>query len=153
MALKKVFEAMCSALTARTGLMVLMDPQPVHSGQPHLRLTYQGSEGIGKDVSGLKWQLSLTGAGDGPEVYLVAVVRASLALEAMYDPCKGRQYIDLDVDGESVRMSMVTGLQATGGFAQNEMKIVETGQWSYLWTEPKWLAVSIPDRLWEEEDT
>lgn len=133
--------------------MVLMDPQPVHSGQPHLRLTYQGSEGIGKDVSVLKWQLSLTGAGDGPEVYLAAVVRASLALEAMYDPCKGRQYIDLDVGGESVRMSMVTGLQATGGFAQNELKIVETGQWSYLWTEPKWLAVSIPDRLWEEEDT
>ena len=148
--LKKVFDAASAALEDLTGLPVLFDPQPVRTARPSLRLTYQGSDSGGVGAMVLKWQLSIVGAGDGPEVYLTSVVRASLALQSMYDKCRSKGWTDLDVAGVGigVRMSFVTGLEVTGSFSQNEMKVVETGQWSYLWTEPKYLTICIPDSVW-----
>lgn len=148
--MKKVFDAIAQELGQRSGLEVIFDPQPVRLGQPGLRLTYMGSEDGGHGRMVLKWQLSLTGAGDGPDVYLSKVVAASLRLEALYDKCRSKGYADLMVDGVAVRMSYVAGLEATGSFSVNEMKVVETGQWSYLWTEPRYIAVSIPDSIWED---
>lgn len=145
--LKKILDQMSSLLEAETGLSVLFDPQPVKVAAPSLRLVFLGSEGFGVKATMLKWQIALIGAGDGPDVYLPAVMAASLRLERLYDKCKGPQFIDFNVDGVSLRMCFVAALEATGSFSVNENKIVETGQWSYLWTEPKYLSVTVPDEL------
>lgn len=150
--LKRILDEAAAALSQRVGLSVLYDPQPVRTGEPSLRLTYMGSEDGGRGHMVLKWLVSLTGAGDGPDVYLPRVIGASLRLESLYDRCRSLGFIDLDVDGTKARMSFVAGLVATGSFSQNEMKVVETGQWSYLWTEPKYISISIPDSVWEKED-
>lgn len=147
--MKKLLEEIASVLKEETGIPVLFDPQPIKTGEPHLRLTYIGSENAGRGFSNLNWQLSLVGAGDGPDVYLPKVLKSSLKLEALYDKCKGPAFRDLHVGSFCCRMSFVAGLVATGSFSQNEMKIIETGQWSYLWTEPKYISVSIPEELWK----
>lgn len=150
--LRSLLDAASSRIENLTGLKVLYDPQPVRMGGPHLRLTYMGSEECGHGAMRLKWQVSLIGAGDGPDVYLPAVIRASIAVEELYDRCRRPGFEDLVVDGVTVRMCFDAALTASGGFSQNEQKVVETGQWSYLWTEPRYVSMTVPDTFWKTGD-
>ena len=143
--MKRVLEAVAKQLTQETKLKVLFDPQPVKSAEPHLRLTYIGSQSYGPDSEGFDFQLSLVGSGDGPDVFLPALLTASAKLDSLYDKCEGPLFRDLKIDSTTyVRMTFVTGLIATGSFTQNEMKIVETNQWSYLWQEPRQMTLVVP---------
>lgn len=150
MLLKEVLDQIKTILKDKSSLDVLFDPQSVRTAAPALRLTYLGSEHYGIGASILKWQLSLVGAGDGPDVYLSSVISASLHLEALYDKCKGKQYVDFPVGKYTARLCFESSVTPTGSFSQNEQKIVETGQWNYLWTEPRYITVNIPDEIWEK---
>lgn len=153
--MKRVLEAIEIELKQVSGLPILFDPQPVKNSEPHLRLTYMGAEPWGKGYMMMKWQLSVTGAGDGPDVYLPEVLAASLRLEALYDKCRHQAlHRDISIGKHIARMSFVAeGLAPSGSFSQNEMKVVETGQWSYLFTESRYITVTIPDEFWEKETT
>lgn len=150
MSLKEMMDQVKQILKDKSGLDVVFDPQPVRTAAPSLRLTYLGSEHYGIGHSLLKWQLSLIGAGDGPDVYLSSVIAASLRLEALYDRCKGAQHIDFPVGKYTARLCFEETVTPTGSFSQNGEKIVETGQWTYLWTEPRYITVNIPDEVWEK---
>ena len=126
-----------------TGLKVLWDPQPVRTAEPMLRLTFMGTEEKGAGCTRVKFQLSLLGAGDGPDVYLPALIEASIRLDRIYNPCIHKmQYIDIDT---GTRLVFETYLTTSGTFSQNEQKVIETNQWSYLWTEPRYVAIDIRD--------
>lgn len=144
---KPVMRAVEAELEALTGIRVLWDPQPVRSAEPSLRLTFIGSEEKGMGCTRLSFQLSLIGAGDGPDVFLPSLISASVNLDRIYNSCiNGRQYLDIEAEGIRTRMCFETGLTASGTFSQNENKVVETNQWSYLWTEPRYIALEIREQ-------
>lgn len=141
---KSVMTAVEKELKGITGLRALWDPQPVRTAEPQLRLTYIGSEEKGKGCTRVMFHLSLIGAGDGPDVFLPSLIEASVNLDRIYNSCiNSRRFIDMDVDGRAVRMVFENSLTATGTFSQNEQKVVETNQWSYLWTEPRYVAIDM----------
>lgn len=141
--LKAVFKMAEKVLEGRTGLKTLWDPQPVRVSEPMLRLTFMGTEDKGRNTTRIKFQLSLLGAGDGPDVFLTKLIAASISLDRIYNSCTCKtQYVDI---APKVRMVFETGLVATGTFSQNEQKVGETNQWSYLWTEPRYLAIDITE--------
>ena len=76
----------------------------------------------------------------------------AIAVEELYDRCRRPGFEDLVVDGVTVRMCFDAALTASGGFSQNEQKVVETGQWSYLWTEPRYVSMTVPDTFWKTGD-
>lgn len=144
---KPLMKAVESKLEALTGLKILWDPQPVRSAEPSLRLTFIGSEEKGVDCTRISFQLSLIGAGDGPDVFLPSLVAASVNLDRLYNGCiNGKQFIDIEAEGVRSRMCFETGLTASGTFSQNDAKVIETNQWSYLWTEPRYIALEIREQ-------
>ena len=64
--MNKILSTTASWLQKKTGLPVLYDPQPLRSAEPHLRLTFMGTEYWGKKTFAAKFQISILGAGDGP---------------------------------------------------------------------------------------
>lgn len=149
--MKRVLDRVSSILSRETGLKVLYDPQPVRDAEPHLRLTFMGTEPMGIDADRIMFQLSLIGAGDGPAVFLPALIKGSLLIERLYDNCEGPRYRDFSIDGLGFRISFVEGLTPQGSFSQNEMAIVETNQWTYLWNEPRYMTISVPSEFWGKE--
>ena len=144
---KPIMKAVEAELEAITGLKVLWDPQPVRSAEPALRLTFIGTEEKGVGCTRVSFQLSLIGAGDGPDVFLPSLISASVNLDRAYNSCiNRRQYVDIEAEGVRSRMCFEAGLTASGTFSQNENKVVETNQWSYLWTEPRYVALEIREQ-------
>lgn len=145
---KPIMTAVEKELKTITGIKVLWDPQPVRAAEPQLRLTYIGSEEKGKGCTRIMFQLSLIGAGDGPDVFLPSLVEASVNLDRVYNRCTNNsKFIDMDINGKTVRLVFEDSLTASGTFSQNEQKVVETNQWSYLWTEPRYIAIDIKETL------
>lgn len=151
--MKRILEAVEAWFREETGLLTLWDPQPVRIAEPQIRLTFMGSEEFGGGAELLKFQLSLTGAGDGPSVFLPEVIKASVRISRLYNQCERKPYTDLDIDGKRIRMSFVNeGLTPSGTFTENEYAAAETNQWSYLWTEPRYMTITLPESFWEEGD-
>ena len=85
--MKAILDSAARWLTEKTGLPVLYDPQPLRSAEPHLRLTFMGSENFGKGAFAVKFQISILGAGDGPGAYLDSIIKASVRLSRLYEGC------------------------------------------------------------------
>ena len=149
--MKRILDRVSSILSKETGLKVIYDPQPVRNAEPHIRLTFMGTEPMGIDTDRIIFQLSLIGAGDGPDVFLPSLIKGSLRIERLYDNCEGPRYRDFDISGFGFRISFVEGVSPQGSFSQNEMAIVETNQWTYLWNEPRFMTISVPSAFWEKE--
>lgn len=134
-------------LTQETGLPTLYDPQPVKTAQPHVRLTLTGTEDRGDGPVDVRFQLNVIGAGDGPDVYLPAVIMASCRVNDLYNPHlrDGRRYADLtSPGGTEIRILFPPVGDTTGQFVQNDMDDGETRQWRYVYTEPHYINLTIP---------
>ena len=75
--MKEIIDMLKDHLGKETKLKVIMDPQPVKSAEPHLRLTFVGSGNQGATHCVVSFQLTIVGAGDGPEVFLDRIIEAS----------------------------------------------------------------------------
>lgn len=142
--MKAILDAVAHWLQKNTGLPVLYDPQPLKSAEPHLRLTFIGTEGWGKNTFSANFQLTIIGAGDGPGAYLDSIIKASVKLSRLYDGCAYERNSELLCAGHTVRMTLCSGLAATGSFQANAEKEVETQQWSYVFSEARQLKLQIP---------
>lgn len=142
--MNKILSTTALWLQMKTGLPVLYDPQPLRSAEPHLRLTFMGTESWGKKTFAAKFQISILGAGDGPGTYLDAIIKASARLSALYEGCADDRNAELDCGGRKIMVTLCSGLAATGTFTANAEKEVETNQWSYAFTETRQLQIAIP---------
>ena len=140
-----VLEAARKYLEEKTGLNVLWDPQPVKSAKPHLRLTYTGCEDQGEGHDRLTFQASILGAGSGPGKFLESVIEASLAVNDLYKD--GGNRVDLNVNGNTVRLSFPSLTASTGQFVQNDPTEAETSTWAYIWQEPRVFTVDFDSNL------
>lgn len=142
--MKAILDSAARWLTEKTGLPVLYDPQPLRSAEPHLRLTFMGSEKFGENTFAAKFQISILGAGDGPGTYLSSMIKASAKLSRLYDGCADDRNTEFVCNGQKIRMTLCSGLVATGSFTANAEKEVETNQWSYVFSEPRQMELYIP---------
>ena len=142
--MKAILDSAARWLTEKTGLPVLYDPQPLRSAEPHLRLTFMGSENFGKGAFAVKFQISILGAGDGPWAYLDSIIKASVRLSRLYEGCADDRNTELVCNGRKIRMTLCSGLVATGSFTANAEKEVETNQWSYVFSEVRQMQLQIP---------
>lgn len=142
--MKAILDSAARWLTEKTGLPVLYDPQPLRSAEPHLRLTFMGSENFGKGAFAVKFQISILGAGDGPGAYLDSIIKASVRLSRLYEGCADDRNTELVCNGRKIRMTLCSGLVATGSFTANTEKEVETNQWSYVFSEVRQMQLQIP---------
>lgn len=130
---KEVLEAARTCLKQLTGLDILMDPQPLTSSKPHLRLTFTGTGDAGETHDLLYFQLSIVGAGDGPDVYLPKVINASLAIADLYR----NAYVDFKAnEALSVRIGFPDTLSNSGQFVRQGEEETENSSWAYVYTEP-----------------
>ena len=127
-------------LGKETKLKVIMDPQPVKSAEPHLRLTFVGSGNQGATHCVVSFQLTIVGAGDGPEVFLDRIIEASLAVSDLYnsDLHEGKRYADIKLTSGrgSFRVNFPDTINNSGQFVQNDSTETETTTWAYVYTEP-----------------
>lgn len=134
-----------------TGLKVLLDPQPIKIAEPHIRLTFSGTENWGLRGKRLLFQISILGAGDGPEAFIEKAIIATLKLDDLYDACNGGTSKTLKYNNNCIAVGFVNVADATASLTQNENRIVETGQWSYVYTATRYLGITIPDSIWKGE--
>jgi hypothetical protein len=136
--MKEILEAFEEWAKKKTGLPVLFDPQPVRSAEPHIRLTFTGSGEAGKSYDVLTFQLTIVGAGDGPEVFLDSIITASLAVQDLYNRELNNSQVDIVLPNNrgSFRVSFPDVINSTGQFIQNDGSGGETGKWDYIYTEP-----------------
>lgn len=130
---KEVLNAAKSYLKEATGLDVLMDPQPLTSSQPHLRLTFIGTGDAGETHDELHFQISIVGAGDGPDVYLPRVINASLVVADLYR----KRSVDFKVnEAYSIRIGFPEIVSNSGQFVRQGEDETENSTWAYVYTEP-----------------
>ena len=109
---------------------VRLDPQPLRTAEPHLRLTFVGAVDNGSGYIVLSFQLGIVGAGDGPEVFLEEIIKSSIAVNRLYG-CK--KYEDLRLsNGNVVRIAFPDVMNNSGQFIQNDGTMGETMQWAYV---------------------
>lgn len=138
--MKEVLDAIKEYLRLETGLKVIMDPQPIKSAEPHLRLTFVGSGNQGATHCVVSFQLTIVGAGDGPEVFLDRIIDASLAVSDLYnsDLHEGKRYADLKLASGrgTFRVTFPDTISSSGQFMQNDGTETEVSTWAYVYTEP-----------------
>ena len=138
--MKEILDAVREHLRQATNLKVIMDPQPIKSAEPHLRLTFVGSGNRGASDCVVSFQLTIVGAGDGPEVFLDHIIGASLAVNDLYnaDLHEGRRYADIKlISGRgSFRVNFPDTINNSGQFVQNDGTDTEVSIWAYVYTEP-----------------
>lgn len=138
--MKEIIDMLKGYLKQETKLKVIMDPQPIKGAEPHLRLTFVGSGNQGASHCTVSFQLTIVGAGDGPEVFLDRIIEASLAVSDLYnsDMHEGRRYADIKlVSGRgSFRVNFPDTINNSGQFVQNDSIEGETSVWAYVYTEP-----------------
>lgn len=142
--MKAILDAVARLLKEKTGLDVLYDPQPLRGAEPHIRLTFMGTEEWGKGSIAANFQLSIIGAGDGPGTYLDKIIKSSAKLSLLYGGYNEERSCILKVNNYTIRISYCSGLAATGTFTANEAKEVETNHWSYVFNETRQLQIIIP---------
>ncbi len=138
--MREVLDAVTAHLKKETGMKVIMDPQPIKSAEPHLRLTFVGSGNLGASHCVVSFQLTIVGAGDGPEVFLDRIIEASLAVGDLYNKelHEGRLYVDLQLASSRgvIRANFPDTINNSGQFVQNDNIEGETSAWAYVYTEP-----------------
>lgn len=140
-------------LKNKTGLPVILDPQPVNSAEPHLRLTFTGATDKGPNDDELDFQLSIVGAGDGPDIFLPEIIQASLAVSDLFrgPEEENKGYVDLtftddDNLSHNIRLYFVDEVSNTGQFIQSS-EDGEVQAWAYVYTEPHVIQVSFKSAL------
>jgi hypothetical protein len=113
-------------IAQETGKKVLLDPQPLRTAEPHLRLTFVGATEQGDGYVTLSFQLGIVGAGDGPEVFLEEIINSSVAVMRLYG-CKRFKDLRLTT-GNTARLAFPDVMSNSGQFAQNEGTMGETVQ-------------------------
>lgn len=152
MRVSKMLDGVAGLLHEKTGLEVLFDPQPVRQAVPHLRLTFMGAA-IEDDAATLSFQVSIIGAGDGPDVFLPKVVGASVALARMFADREsvGFKYFEVEADGGKFRIYLQNSAESSGQFTRTNQDGDETTQWNYAFVEPHVLTVICKSSLLEGE--
>lgn len=149
--MKEILETVRGYLNRQTKLKVIMDPQPVKNAEPHLRLTFTGSNNQGATHCVVSFQLSIVGAGDGPEVFLDRIIEASLAVSDLYNSTlhDGRRYEDIKLASGrgTFRMNFPDTINNSGQFVQNDGLETETSTWAYVYAEPHVLDVTFKRAL------
>lgn len=149
--MKEILETVRGYLSRQTQLKVIMDPQPVKSAEPHLRLTFVGSSNQGATHCVVSFQLSIVGAGDGPEVFLDRIIEASLAVSDLYNSTlhDGRRYEDIKLASGrgTFRVNFPDTINNSGQFVQNDGIETETSTWAYVYAEPHVLDVTFKRAL------
>lgn len=149
--MKEILDTVKEFLKQRTGLKVIMDPQPVKNAEPHLRLTFVGSGNQGATHSVVSFQLAIVGAGDGPEVFLDRIIEASMQVGDLYNSYlhEGKLYIDLKLASGrgSFRVNFPDTINNSGQFVQNENNENENAQWAYTYVEPHVMDVTFKRAL------
>lgn len=126
-------------------LPVVVEPQPVSEAQPHLRVMFTGFDfEPASDISGYDREqictvkidclLTLTAYGDGPDVFLDSVVKASFCLRKFFDKAFSIQ----TVDGYGI--TVVAKKKSGGQIFKNE----EEGKKPYLYEENYDLSIYLP---------
>ncbi len=139
--MREALDAVVTWLRQETGYGVIFDPQPIRSAEPHLRLTFMGANHRGGGYVALAFQLSIVGAGDGPEVFLDEIISASVAVAALYERCP--LYVDIKLEKGSVRLEFPTVQDMQGTFTQNDGMMGETMQWGYAYVEPHYVMMTM----------
>lgn len=125
----------------QTKRRVLLDPQPLRTAEPHLRLTFVGAADNGSGYVALSFQLGIVGAGDGPDVFLEEIVKSSIAVTRLYG-CK--RYEDLRLsNGNAARLAFPDVMNNSGQFIQNDGTMGETTQWAYVYSEPHFVTLTL----------
>lgn len=132
-------------LKEKTGLITVVEPQPVNLSEPHLRLMYTGIDiDGGPDVSGYDTEqlytlrisclLTLMAYGDGPDKFLDSVIKASFILRKIFDNPFSIKLAD-------VYGITIEGKKRPGGqFFKNE----EEGKKPYFYEENYDINIFIP---------
>lgn len=124
---------------------VVVEPQPVSYAEPHLRLMFTGFDfEATSDITVYHTEklytvridclVTLTAYGDGPDVFLDSVVRASFALRRLFD----RAFSIQTVDGYGI--TVVAKKKERGQIFKNE----EEGKKPYLYEENYDLSIYLP---------
>lgn len=147
--MREALDAAIAWLKQETGYGVLFDPQPIRSAEPHLRLTFTGATDRGSGYVSLAFQLSIVGAGDGPEIFLEEIILASAAVAQLYGRCP--PYVDLELKKGSARLDFPAVQNMTGTFTPNDGMMGETMQWAYAYVEPHFVTMTLkrPKRAME----
>ncbi len=126
-------------------LKVLMDPMPIKSAEPHIRLSFSGVEdAVGRDVT-LTFTCSVLGAGDGPGVFVESVIETSIKLHKIID---GERHYKLFVDAGDVmrateaRLYFTPAKVGSGQLVEVEQYDNETTQFNYVYTESHNLKIT-----------
>ncbi len=120
---------------------VLLDPQPLRTAEPHLRLTFVGATDQGDGYVTLSFQLGIVGAGDGPEVFLEEIIKSSVAVMRLYG-CRRCKDLALST-GRTARLAFPDVMNNSGQFAQNDGTMGETVQWAYVYSEPHFVTLTL----------
>lgn len=132
-------------LKEKTGLQVIVEPQPVNLSEPHVRIMYTGIDiDSGPDISGyfveklhtlkISLLLTLTAYGDGPDKFLDSVINSSFALKKVFDSAFSIRTVGsygITVEGKK---------RPGGQFFRNE----EEGKKQYLYEENYDVNIYIP---------
>jgi len=125
-------------MESENDIKVLYDPQPVLIAEPHLRMTFTGAEENGA-FDKLKFQGSIVGSGDGPDVFLPAVIAMSMKVQDIWSACRatnGRRWIEIPSKTGVLRIFFQSVQNSSGQFVQNEIYESEARQWAYTYAEP-----------------
>lgn len=132
-------------LKEKTGLVTIVEPQPVNLSEPHLRLMYTGIDiDRGPDITGYDTEqlytlrisclLTLMAYGDGPDRFLDSVIKASFILRKVFDK-------PFNIELPGVHGITVEGKRRQGGqLFRNE----EEGKKPYLYEENYDVNIFIP---------
>jgi hypothetical protein len=132
-----VLKAFESYMASEHNMKVLYDPQPIVMAEPHVRLTFVGADENGA-FDRLLFQASLVGSGDGPDVFLPALIGMSMRIQDIWSSCRndGKRWKEIPGDGGTVRIQFKPVQNGSGQFIQNEIQEGEARQWAYTYTEP-----------------
>lgn len=143
--IRPMLQAFTEELSFQMQLKVLMDPQPIGVAEPHIRLTFTGTE-VRESYCHLQFQISVVGAGDGPEVFLERVIAASAAIAQLASKRNPRASVFSYMD-TTCRYSLEVSSSATGQFMQNEKDESEQTLFSYTYVEPHTIVLQVPISL------
>lgn len=132
-----MLDAFQDYMASEYGIKVMYDPQPVSVAEPHLRLAFTGAEENGA-FDKLRFQGSVVGSGDGPDVFLPAVIGMSMRVQDIWSACRndGRRWKEIPTSAGVLRILFQSVQNGSGQFVQNETYESEVRQWAYTYAEP-----------------
>ena len=133
--IKAVLESFKVFMKTEYGLMTIYDPQPIATAEPQVRLTFMGSIDNG-NFCRLLFQASVLASGDGPDVFLPAIIATSMIVQNIWDNSEARRVKEIESEAGVVRIRFKPVSNGSGQFIQNEQYESEVRQWAYTYTEP-----------------